>query len=67
MTTKPNNKSKIEPYIPIYARAPNKLLRYEERPFVCQAGHHGIDRVAIFKDRNGKEQEMTAQVIWRDL
>lgn len=59
--------SKIEPYIPVYAKAPNKLLRYEERPFVCQAGYHGIERVAIFIDRSNKQHEMTAQVIWRDL
>ena len=59
--------AKVEPYIPIYAKAPNKLLRYEERPFVCQAGHHGIERVAIFVDRSNKQHEMTAQVIWKDL
>lgn len=58
---------KIEPHIPIYAKAPNKLLRYEERPFVCQAGYHGIERVAIFVDRSNKQHEMTAQVIWKDL
>jgi site-specific recombinase XerD len=62
-----NSKQKIEPFIPIYARAPNKLIRYKERPFVCQAGNHGIERVAIFTDRSGKQQEMTAQVIWKDL
>lgn len=60
-------KEKIEPYIPIYCRSPNKLVRYDERPFVCGAGYNGIERVAIFQDRNGKVQEMTAQVIWLDL
>ena len=54
----------IIPFIPVYARAPNKLLRYEERPFICRAGHKGVERMAIFIDRNGKQQEMTAQVIW---
>jgi hypothetical protein len=53
-------------YIPIYARAPNKLLRYEERPFTCKAGKRGIERVAIFLDKNKKEQEMTAHIIWID-
>lgn len=59
--------TKVEPYLPVYARAPNRLLRYEERPFVCNAGYNGIERVAIFTDKNKKEQEMTAQVIWLDL
>lgn len=57
---------KIEPFIPVYARAPNKLVRYELRPFVCRAGHKAMVRVAIFTDRNGKQQEMDAQVIWED-
>ena len=60
-------KDNIVPYIPIYCKAPNTLVRYEERPFTCGAGHHGIERVAIFLDKNKKEQEMTAQVIWKDL
>lgn len=55
---------KIIPYYPIYARAPNKLLRYEERPFDDGYGHTGIERLAIFLDSNKKQQEMTAQVIW---
>lgn len=61
------DKIKIVPFIPIYARAPNKLVRYEERSFVCHAGHKGIVRVAIFNDRSGKQQEMDAQVIWENL
>lgn len=57
---------KIEPYLPVYARGSNKLLRYEDRPFTCRAGKRGIERVAIFQDKNKSEQEMTAQVIWLD-
>lgn len=60
------NANKIVPHYPIYCKAPNKLLRYEERPFTCQAGHRGIERVAIFTDKNKNIQEMTAQVIWVD-
>jgi hypothetical protein len=52
---------RVTPYLPVYARPPNKLLRYEERPF-----WGGICRYAIFTDKNGKQQEMTAQVIWKD-
>lgn len=55
----------IVPFYPIYARAPNVLLRYEERPFVLPGGKSGIERMAIFLVRGkGEEQEMTAQVIW---
>lgn len=57
---------KIEPYLPVYARGGNKLLRYEERKFTCRAGKRGIERVAIFQDKNRAVQEMTAQVIWLD-
>ena len=58
-------KPKILPFYPIYARAPNKLIRYEERPFNDGHGHGGIVRVAIFVDNKGKQQEMDAQVIWK--
>lgn len=59
-----NNTSNV--YIPVYARAPNKLLRYEERPFRLPNGMSGIERMAIFVDRNNKQHEMTAQVIWNN-
>jgi hypothetical protein len=57
----------IIPHIPIYHRKPNKFLRYEERPFTvygCIETLHGIERVAIFLDKNNNQQEMSAQVIW---
>ena len=60
-------KDNIVPFYPIYARAPNKLLRYEEKPFACQAGHKGIERLAIFLDSKKHEQQMTAQIIWDKL
>jgi hypothetical protein len=66
MTDSKPQSNKIIPYIPVYARAPNKLVRYEERPFVCKAGNRGIERVAIFTDKNGKQQEMTAHIVWLD-
>jgi hypothetical protein len=59
-----NFTTKIVPFYPIYARAPNKLLRYEERPFTCKPNKRGIERVAIFQDSKKNIQEMTAQVIW---
>jgi hypothetical protein len=55
----------IVPFYPIYARAPNVLVRYEERPFTEPTGKTGIERVAIFLVRGkGEEQEMTAQILW---
>lgn len=51
-------------FLPIYHRAPNKFIRYEERRFDDGAGHTATMRIAIFKDKNGAEQEMTAQVMW---
>jgi hypothetical protein len=60
----------IIPHIPIYHSKPNKFLRYEERPFqciTCIRTIDGIERVAIFLDKNGKQQEMTAQIIWINL
>jgi hypothetical protein len=56
----------MTPYHPIYHRAPNKFLRYENRRFDDGAGHTATMRIAIFKDKSGAEQEMTAQVIWDD-
>jgi hypothetical protein len=57
--------SKIIPFYPVYARAPNVLVRYEERSFIEPTGKSGIERIAIFLVRGqGKEQEMTAQIIW---
>lgn len=57
--------SKVVPFYPIYARAPNKLVRYDERPFsIPSTGQTGVERVAIFLDKNKKEQEMSAQVMW---
>ena len=58
-------KSKIEPYLPRYSRPPNKFLRYELRDFDDGHGNGGQYRVAHFLDKKGKEQEMTAHVIWK--
>lgn len=62
----------IQPFYPIYARAPNKLLRYEDRPFELDRNCNGIvlrgiERIAIFRDSKDKEQEMVAQVIWENI
>lgn len=55
----------IRPYIPVYKRSPNKFERYEERNFDDNHGNGGVVVVAIFKDKNGKLQEMDAQVKWK--
>lgn len=54
----------VKPYLPIYTRPPNKFVRYEERQFDDGVGHTATLRYAIFIDKNGKQQEMIAQVIW---
>lgn len=53
-----------KPYLPVYVRSPNKLIKYEERFFNDKRGHSGIVNVAIFKDKNGNIQEMDAHVKW---
>lgn len=58
------NSHRIQPFYPVYSRAPNTLLRYEEEPFDDGVGHKGIVRTAFFLDKNKKEQSMTAQVLW---
>ena len=55
---------KIVPFYPIYARSPNKLLRYEEKPFIDSIGNRGIERTAVFLDAKKNEQRMCAQIIW---
>ena len=60
-----------EVYIPVWNRATNKLIRYEDRPFTLPANAHGkiksgIETFAIFKDKNKKEQEMQAFIVWLD-
>lgn len=60
----------IAPYLPIYHRTPNKFLRYELRKFevvACIRVLTGTERIAIFLDKNGKQQEMSAQVMWDNL
>ena len=54
----------MKPHLPLYTRAPNTLLRYEDERFTDRSGNSGVDRVAVYLDRNGKEQRMTAQIIW---
>lgn len=54
---------KIEPYVPIQHRPPNQFLRYELRPFSYPHGS-GMVRVAIYLNKNKKESEVEAQVIW---
>lgn len=57
-------KDNIVPHYPIYCQAPNQLLRYEIRPFETGNGIKAHVRVAIFLDKNKKQHEMDAQVLW---
>lgn len=54
----------IEPFIPVYCRSPNQLIRYEVRDFDDGYGHTAKIRYAIFKTKKGEIQEMVAQVMW---
>lgn len=58
-------------YVPIWKRPPNKFIRYEDRRFILPANAYGtvksgIETVAIFKDKNGKDQEMQAFIKWEE-
>lgn len=57
-------KSKIEPYIPYYCKSPNKLIKYEQRPFEDCVGNKAIVTVAIFQDKSGKIHEADAHIKW---
>lgn len=61
---------RIIPYHLVYHRAPNKFLRYELRKFevvTCLRTITGTERIAVFLDKNNKEQEMSAQVMWDNI
>lgn len=56
-------------YVPVWKRPPNKFIRYEERPFTLPANANGvvksgIETIAIFRDKNGKDQGMQAFIKW---
>lgn len=55
---------KIETFLPIYTRPPNKLLRYELSNFDDKAGNTAKLRIAIYTDKRGKQQEVVSQVLW---
>lgn len=58
-------KDKIEPFLPHYARPPNKVLEYFDERFDDGVGHTGVIRkVKYFDSKNKKETITTAQVIW---
>lgn len=56
--------TKIEPYIPYYCKSPNKLIKYEQRPFEDCVGNKAIVTVAIFQDKGGKIHEADAHIKW---
>lgn len=58
---------RVEPYVPVYCRPPNKFIRMEESEFDDGAGHIGVLSTAIFFDKSGKEKEMVARIKWSEL
>ena len=59
------------PYTPVWKRPPNKFIRYEERPFTLSVNAHGIiksgvETIAVFRDKNGRAQEMQAYIKWEN-
>ena len=57
----------MKPHIPIQHRSLNKFLKYEIRDFDDGYGNSGKVRIAIYLDKNGKQQEVTAQVLWEQM
>ena len=55
---------KVEPYYPYYCKSPNKLIRYEQRPFEDCLGNTAMVTIAVFQDKSGKLQEADAHVKW---
>lgn len=55
---------KIEPFLPVYSRPPNKFLYYTLERFDDGAGHTGLVRTAFFLNKKKEHQSMVAQVIW---
>lgn len=58
-------------YTPVWKRSPNIFIKYEDRAFVLPENAYaivksGIETMAIFKDRHGKTQEMTAFLRWNE-
>ena len=58
-------------YIPVWKRPPNRFIKYEARPFTLPANAYGIvksgiETIAIFKDKNGNDQEMQAFIKWKE-
>lgn len=56
-------------YTPVWKRSPNKFIRYEDRPFTLPANAYGViksgvETMAVFHDKNGKQQEMQAFIKW---
>ena len=56
-------------YTPVWKRSPNKFVRYEDRLFTLPANAYGViksgvETIAIFNDKNGKQQEIQAYIKW---
>jgi hypothetical protein len=58
------NSKKVQPYLPIYHRQPNKFSHYEKEDFTDKAGNKAVLRIAHYFDKSGKPMTMVAQVIW---
>ena len=58
----------IEPYLPFYARSPNKVVEYYYEDFDDGYGHTAVLRKVVYFDtKKKKTHEATAQVIWNNL
>jgi len=55
-----------KPHIPFFSRPPNKLVGYVYKEFCDPTGQNGGQvRLAVYIDKNGKEQQADAQIIWQ--
>lgn len=54
----------MKPYLPYYSAAPCKVLNYRLENFDDGHGHTAVLRIVTFLDKNKKEKEAVAQVMW---
>ena len=55
----------IKPFIPIWNKGKNQLLKYEIRPFNDGCNNIADITYAIFIDKNKEQQEVVAWIKWK--
>lgn len=55
-----------EPYIPIYKRNGNKVIKEWDEMFDDGVGHIGLASYVLFADKNGTEHKMMKWIKWQE-